>query len=85
MTPNEELKRAISAMRVGKLIYWARVRGEKLTPDIVHKLIISGIWRDGNTSLEHWLVDTLGLSHADAVDFTLEAINKKYVDENLYK
>jgi len=85
MKTDEKCKRAILSMRARKLLYWTRVRGEKLTPEMIRMLIISGIWRDGSTLLEHWLVTKLGLSHADAAEFTLEAINKGYVDERLYK
>ena len=75
----------LAASRARKSLYWARVRREPITDQVIEQLIRSGVWRQwGYARLDDMLMKELGLQVQPTTDWTKRAIDWGYEDAKSY-
>ena len=85
MSDSEQATGGLMAMRLRKMLYWTRRRGETVSDAVIDGLITRRIWVGlGYGRLGECLVQELGLDQDRAAQFTVKAIREGYEDAGLY-
>lgn len=85
MNEREQAVSGLMGMRLRKMLYWARRRGETIEDGVIDGIITRRIWASwGYGRLGDCLMQELGMDQERAATFTVKAIKEGFEDAELY-